>query len=144
MMPSRLWVPGSIVLAVLVSEPDRTRAQDRTPVTRDEAVLSVDGVVREVFQSPRRDRVDYIVQIEVKRSELLRTPRTPARVPVPAPGDMVYAHASQTQNTALGLGGQSGPTADSTRDGASGAGRAIPGSRLSPSQGKQRLGRRGK
>ena len=70
MMPSRLWVPGSIVLAVLVSEPARTRAQDRTPATRDEAVLSVDGVVREVFQSPRRDRVDYIVQIEVKRSEL--------------------------------------------------------------------------
>ena len=125
MMPSRLWVPGSIVLAVLVSEPDRTRAQDRSPVTRDEAVLSVDGVVREVFQSPRRDRIDYVVQIEVKRSELLRAPRTPARVPVPAPGDMVYVHASQTQNTALGLGGQ-GAGQPQTR---SGIAQALPAER---------------
>ncbi len=106
MMPSRLWVHGSMVLAILVSEPDCTRAQDRAPVTKDEAVLSVDGIVREVFQSPRRDRVDYIVQIEVKRSESLRAPRTPARVTVPAPGDMVYVHASQPQSTALSLGGQ--------------------------------------
>ena len=106
MMPSGLWVYGSIVLAILASEPDRTRAQDQKPVTRDEAVLSVDGVVREVFQSSRRDRIDYIVQIEVKRSESLRAARTPARVPVPAPGDMVYVHASQPQNTALGLEGR--------------------------------------
>ncbi len=111
MVPSRLWVAGSVIFALLVSEPDRVRAQDRTAATRDDAVLSIDGVVREVFQSPRRDRIDFIVEIEVKRSELVCAQRTPARVPVPAPGDMVYIHASQRQNTALGLGqpGAGGP-----------------------------------
>ena len=50
--------------------------------------------MREVFSSPRRDRVDYLVQIEVKRSELGKTPRVPVRVFVPAPGDVVYVHTS--------------------------------------------------
>ena len=69
--------------------------QDRGVATRDEAVLIVDGAVREVFRSPRRDRVDYLVQIEVKRTQADRAPRTPPRVAIPAPGDIVYVHMSQ-------------------------------------------------
>ena len=103
MVLSRPCLAGIIVAAVLASEPDRTSAQDRTPATREDAVLSVDGIVREVFQSARQGRVDYLVQIEVKRSESLRAPRNPLRVVMPAPGDMVYVHASKRQDTAVGL-----------------------------------------
>ena len=101
---SRVWIKVLIIAAVLASESGHATAQNRAPATRDEAVLSVDGVVREIFQSVRQDRVDYIVQIEVKRSEALRAARTSVRVPVPAPGDMVYVHTSQRQDRALGLG----------------------------------------
>ena len=68
----------------------------------------VDGVVREVFTSARRDRVDWIVQIEVKRSEAVRSPRMVSRVPMPAPGDVVYVHTSQPGNRTLGLQGSGG------------------------------------
>src|SRR5271155_4623000 len=79
MVNSRLWMAGVTFAAALLSGPGRTNAQDRTPSTKDDAVLSIDGVVREVFQSARKDRVDLIVQIEVKRSEAIRAPRTPLR-----------------------------------------------------------------
>jgi serine protease Do len=101
----RLHAPVVMVAALILIEPVIGAAQDRANPTRDDAVLVVDGVVREVFQSPRRGRVDFIVQVEVKRSEAIRAPRTASRVPVPAPGDLVYVHASQRHNAALGLGG---------------------------------------
>ncbi len=104
MVTSRLWMTGVMVAAILSSEPCHAAAQDRAPSTRDDAVLRVDGVVREVFQSARRDRVDVIVQIEVKGSETIRTARTPLRVLVPAPGDVVYVHTSQRPDNALRLG----------------------------------------
>jgi serine protease Do len=125
MVSSKLWMAGVVVAAVVLSEPGQTTAQDRSPATRDDAVLSVDGVVREVFQSARQDRVDFIVQIEVKRSEALRTTRTPVRVLVPAPGDLVYVHASGRAENGLGLaqtdGGQ--PPASG------GTARAVPAER---------------
>jgi S1-C subfamily serine protease len=94
-----------LVVAVLcndVSPP--ASAQDRGVLTRDDAVLVVDGVVREVFQSARRDRTDFVVQIEVKRSEAVRSAQTPVRVLVPAPGDFVYVHASGRAGEPVGLG----------------------------------------
>ena len=117
MVISRLWTAGLLAVTVLSSEPRRTTAQDRAASTKDDAVLTVDGVVREIFQSARQDRVDFVVQIEVKRSEAVRAPRTPLRVPMPAPGDMVYVHSSRRHDNALGLaqsgGGQSqGPARD--------------------------------
>jgi S1-C subfamily serine protease len=75
---------------------DLARAQN-APLTKEEAVLVVDAVVREVFQSARQDRVDYVVQVEVKKSEYGRNPRTPARVVMPAPGDLLYVHTSKTE-----------------------------------------------
>ena len=142
MLLSRLCVTGLIVAAVHLSEPESARAQDRAPATRDEAVLSVDGVVREIFQSARQNRVDFIVQIEVKRSEALRAPRTPLRVLVPAPGDMVYVHASERPVSALGLGSDRQRPAATLRGWRPAAsGRTISGESLPLPQAKRRLGR---
>ena len=104
MSASRLTVVA-VFASAFVTASNVSVAQDRANPARDAAVLAVDGVVREVFQSPRQDRVDFIVLIEVKRSEALRSVRAASRVLVPAPGDFVYVHASQRQDTALGLGG---------------------------------------
>ena len=138
MESSKLWLAGVIVAAVFVSEPDRANAQDQPAAARDAAALAVDGIVREVFQSARRDRVDYIVQIEVKRSEALRAPRAPLRVLVPAPGDMVYVHTSQRPENALGLSetGQ-GPTSERHGYGSDSPSRTSPGASISLSQSKR-------
>jgi serine protease Do len=69
--------------------------QETGRATRDDAVLIVDGIVREVFRSQRQDRLDYLVEIDVKRTQADRVPRTPARVAMPAPGDILYVHVSQ-------------------------------------------------
>jgi S1-C subfamily serine protease len=98
---------GAVVLLVAVLWSDSSRfasAQDRGVLTRDDAVLVVDGVVREVFQSARRDRTDFVVQLEVKRSEAVRPAQTPMRVLVPAPGDFVYVHASGRAGESIALG----------------------------------------
>jgi serine protease Do len=113
-----------LVLAVLGNDLSRpASAQDPGAMTRDDAVLVVDGVVREVFQSARRDRTDFVVQIEVKRSEAVRSAQTPVRVLVPAPGDYVYVHAS-------GRAGEPGALGQFARNGSPpNARRAIPAER---------------
>src|SRR6516164_6956076 len=98
---------GAAVLLVAVLYNDVSRlasAQDRGASTRDDAVLVVDGVVREVFQSARRDRTDFVVQIDVKRSEAVRPAQTPVRLLVPAPGDFVYVHAFRRAGEPATLG----------------------------------------
>src|SRR5271155_2050948 len=64
------------------------------PGQKRDAALVVDGNVREVFRSPRRDRVDYLVMIEVTRLQADRAPRTPVRSGIPAPGDIIYVHVT--------------------------------------------------
>jgi hypothetical protein len=85
---------GAIVstVAVLGLWSIAAMGQERGASSRDDAVLIVDGVVREVFRSPRQDRVDYLVEIEVQRTQADRVPRAPRRVAMPAPGDIVYVH----------------------------------------------------
>ena len=39
--------------------------------------------------------MDYLVQIEVRRSEAGRSPRGPVRLLLPAPGDALYVHLYQ-------------------------------------------------
>ncbi|MFO0909319.1 MAG: PDZ domain-containing protein [Isosphaeraceae bacterium] len=80
------WAPGS------------ARAQGPT---RDQAALIVEGVVREVFRSPRRDQVDHLIQLDVQRAELGRTPRQPVRLVLPAPGDAIYIHVTERPGAAL-------------------------------------------
>ena len=63
--------------------------------TKEGASIVVDGVVREVFRSPRQNQTDLVVQIEVARSEYGRAPADPRRVQAPAPGDQIYVHVFQ-------------------------------------------------
>jgi serine protease Do len=90
------------VASVLVLWCKSAAGQAPGAATRDDAVMVVDGVIREVFRSQRQDRLDYLVQIEVKRTQADRTPKTPPRVAVPAPGDIVYVHTSQRLGEASG------------------------------------------
>jgi serine protease Do len=89
-------------------------AQERERVAKEDAALVVDGVVRQVFRSPRQGRMDYLVQIEVQRSEGRKAPKGGARPQFPGPGDIVYVHAYQKQDplapTTTGGGAGSVPT----------------------------------
>ena len=70
-------------------------AHERAAQTKEGASIVVDGVVREIFRSPRQNQTDLVVQIEVARSEYGRTPTDPRRVQAPAPGDQIYVHVFQ-------------------------------------------------
>jgi S1-C subfamily serine protease len=67
----------------------------RAPQPKDGASIIVDGIVREIFRSPRQTLVDYVVQVEVSRSEYGPRPADPKRVQAPAPGDQIYIHVFQ-------------------------------------------------
>ena len=96
-MHENVFRAGSFVLAAAILGVGGATAhgQDQGVLTRNDAVLVVDGIVREIFRSPRRDRVDYVVQVEVKRSLAERVSPAPLRVAIPAPGDLVYVHTSE-------------------------------------------------
>lgn len=83
----------SIISLLLVSQ--STPAQQREKMAKTDATLVVEGVVRQVFRSPRQTRTDYLVQIEVARSEARKTARGTGRMAIPAPGDSVYVHVYQ-------------------------------------------------
>jgi S1-C subfamily serine protease len=85
-------------------------AQNPERVAKEEAVVVVDGVVRQVFRSSRQARTDYLVQIEVQRAEGRRAARTAVRPHYPAPGEVVYVHVFQPLNAAgfFGKGANSG------------------------------------
>lgn len=75
------------------------RAKGQEPTAKADAVAVVEGVVREIFRSPRQGRIDVLVQVDVLRSEAGKPPRTGGRVTCPAPGDSVYVHLSQAIDT---------------------------------------------
>ncbi len=85
---------GTVVLLA----PAPIAAFQNERVSRPDAALVVDGVVREVFQSSRQGRVDYLVQIEVTRAETGRLPSGGARPAYPAPNESVYVHVFQGPN----------------------------------------------
>ncbi len=87
-----LMIAASLVLAAGFS----AEARQRGARSRGDAAAVVEGVVREVFRSPRRNQVDYLVQIDVRRSELGRGAVDSRRLLVPAPGEPVYVHVSQS------------------------------------------------
>lgn len=85
----RRWTPMlAAFLAFAAVSP--VRAQ-----TGAEAAAVVEGVVREVFRGARRNPVDYLVQIDVRRSELGQGAADARRLSIPAPGEPVYVHHSQ-------------------------------------------------
>src|SRR5262245_44628400 len=76
-------------------------AQSTQPMTKDDAVLVVDGVVQQIFSSSRPPRTDYVVQIEVRKSEVRKAVNTTARTRFPLPGEVVYVHISQQPRAGL-------------------------------------------
>jgi serine protease Do len=92
---ARRWIPGvGAAVAILALSYPEAQGQ-RAPQTKEGASIVVDGVVREIFRSPRQTQTDYLVQVEVSRSEYGRSPADPRRVQAPAPGDQIYVHLSQ-------------------------------------------------
>ncbi|MDR3618703.1 MAG: PDZ domain-containing protein [Paludisphaera borealis] len=90
----RPWIP---VLAASLAFAAGAPAEAQRPAQpKSGAAAIVEGVVREVFRSPRRNQVDYLVQIDVRRSELGRGAVDARRLLIPAPGDSVYVHVSQS------------------------------------------------
>lgn len=83
---------GVLLVGIFLSP---ASAQQREKVAKTDAPLVVDGVVKQVFRSPRQTRIDYLVQIEAARSEGRKTTRSTGRLVIPGPGDSVYVHVYQ-------------------------------------------------
>jgi S1-C subfamily serine protease len=115
---SQLGIGAAALLGLLAAPAPPAAAQQRDRVAKDDAALVVDGVVRQVFRSPRQGQTDYLVQIEVQRSEGRHPLKGTARPPFPAPGDVVYVHVFQRQDaTGRGAadGGYGAPPAERTQ-----------------------------
>lgn len=89
-MSFRLWVVG-----LFFAMPGLLSAQQREKVSKTDAAFVVDGVVRQVFRSPRQNRTDYLVQLDVTRSEARKRITGVAKVTIPVPGESVYIHLYQ-------------------------------------------------
>jgi S1-C subfamily serine protease len=68
--------------------------QPTEPRPKTDAVLVVEGTVRQVFRSTRQDRAGYLVEILVRSSEARGEAPPQARVRYPAPGEVVYVYAT--------------------------------------------------
>lgn len=88
---SALFVTSIMMLQSIA--PSATAQNNRLP--RDEAVLVVDGSVREIFRSPRQGQVDLLVEVLVEEAELGRNARNRGRVIIPAEGESIYVHLSE-------------------------------------------------
>ncbi len=75
-------------------------AQQPVRTAPGDAPLVVDGVVRQVFRSARPGRTDFLVEIEVQRSEAKRLPAGTSRIDYPGPGESVYVHVFQRTDAA--------------------------------------------
>lgn len=77
------------------------------PQSRQEAVLIVDGVVKEIFRSARQSQADILVEIAVDDARIGPQSRNRGRVIVPAQDERIYVHL---QELAGGLGHNPPPT----------------------------------
>ena len=87
-----------LLIAILVSSFtwDTAHAQQRQPLAKSEAPLAIDAIVKEVFRSPRQGgRTDYLIQLEVQKSEGRKALPGNSTLRFPGPGDTVYVHLSQ-------------------------------------------------
>ncbi|QDT75679.1 Periplasmic serine endoprotease DegP precursor [Lacipirellula limnantheis] len=75
-------------------------AQQREWLSKADAPLMVDGVVRQVFRSTVQGREEYLLQIDVQQSEGRKLAPEGSRVRFPGPGDSVYVHVSPRQDQA--------------------------------------------
>ena len=103
-LAKRLNLGAAMAVGLLGLTALQAQAQ-RAPQTKEGASIVIDGMVREIFRSPRQSQTDYLVQIEVSRSEYGRSPADPRRVQAPAPGDQIYVHVSQANDNRSRPGG---------------------------------------
>jgi len=75
-------------------------SQQRETLSKSDAPLVADGVVREVFRSPRQGRIDYLIQIDVARSEGRKPLPANSQLRFPGPGETIYVHVSQRTDPA--------------------------------------------
>ena len=74
------------------------QAQQPARVAKADASVVVEGVIRQVFRSPRQGRIDYLAQVEVARAEARRRLDANAKVTMPVPGDVIYVHLTQAMD----------------------------------------------
>ncbi|MDG3002648.1 PDZ domain-containing protein [Paludisphaera mucosa] len=94
----RSWWYAAAALAAATIGP--ARAQQAAQPKEGAAVI-VEGAVREVFRSTRGEQADFVVQVDVARTELGRGAADARRLPIPAPGDAVYIHVRQAASGAV-------------------------------------------
>ena len=80
-------------LTGLITTPSSAQQRDR--LAKADAPVVVDGLVQQVFRSVHEGRTDYLIQINVKRSEAQTALSPVARSRFPAPGESIYVHVSQ-------------------------------------------------
>ncbi len=87
---------GLVCLAVgFVATASPAFAQSRDRVTKANAPVLVEGTVRQVFRSSRPGQNDYLVQIDVARTETRKRLDANAKVTLPVPGEVIYVHLTQ-------------------------------------------------
>lgn len=96
----------ALVVAFLMGQ--AAAAQEPSRATRDDAPVVIDGVVRQVFRGDRAGRTDYLLVIDVQRSEGRRPWTGPNRPAMPAPGDAVYVHINAIASPPRLAGGPAG------------------------------------
>jgi len=84
-----------LILAVMTTRSHAQQAKPLASAAKADAPLVVEGIVRQVFRSPRQSRTDYLLEIDVQRAEARRLPPGIARPQFPSPGESVYVHAFQ-------------------------------------------------
>jgi len=89
----RPWTPvlaASLAFAVVAPAEGQ-----RSPRPDAEPAAIVEGVVREVYRRPHANQADYVLLIDVRRSELGPGAADARGASFPAPGSPVYVHYSQ-------------------------------------------------
>lgn len=91
-MAKRSWTWALVGLAFAAGH---VRAQQAQP--KEGAAVVVDGAVRGVYRDQKLDRTNYLIQLNVNRSEMGRGAAEARRrgAEVPAPGEQVYVHVFQ-------------------------------------------------
>jgi len=86
-----IWTTGSTLRVASAQITERS--------AKDEAPLVVDGIVRQVFTRGEQSRNDYLIEIEVRRSEARATAADSTRSRYPAPAELMYVHVAQSPGT---------------------------------------------
>lgn len=98
MVVSRVNAFACSLLVLSLCSAISLNAQESQP--KSDATLVVTGKVKEVFRSPRQGKVDYLIQVDVARSEGRKALPPGSQLRFPGPGETVYLHVSQKTDPA--------------------------------------------